>query len=143
MPLLPAIPMFLSSPMFPTSQTAGANIITTARRKQWNISAGLSYTGFYNDYSESDKSLPLMQWSPEVNSTIGYTFSKIGLNASLFYKFTGNRPYYAVNTNQEVVLTEQESYHLADLTFTKKAFKFFSFSAGIETCLTWTESTVP
>ena len=72
-----------------------------------------------------------MQWSPEVNSTIGYTFSKIGFNASLFYKFTGKRPYYAVNTNQEVVLTEQEAYHLADLTFSKQAFKFFSFSAGI------------
>ena len=72
-----------------------------------------------------------MQWSPEVNSTIGYTFSKIGLNVNLFYKFTGNRPYYAVNTNQEVVLTEQEGYHMADLTLNKKAFKYFSFSAGI------------
>ena len=113
------------------STTAGASLITTARRKQWNVSAGFSYTGFYNDYSESDKSLPSLQWSPEVNSTVGYTFSKIDLNVNLFYKFTGKRPYYAVNTNQEFVLTEQEAYHLADLTFNKKAFKYFSFSAGI------------
>ena len=113
------------------STTAGASVITTARRKQWNVSAGFSYTGFYNDYSESDKSLPSLQWSPEVNATVGYTFSKIDLNVNLFYKFTGKRPYYTVNTNQEVQLTEQESYHLADLTLTKKAFKFFTFSAGI------------
>ena len=113
------------------SRTAGVSLVSTARRKQWSISAGFAYTGFYNDYSESDKTLPELQWSPEINSTIGYTFSKIGLNANLFYKFTGKRPYYAVNTNQEMVLTEQEGYHLADLTFQKKAFKFFSFSAGV------------
>lgn len=29
------------------------------------------------------------------------------------------------------MLTQQESYHLADLTVTKKAFKYLSFNAGI------------
>jgi outer membrane receptor for ferrienterochelin and colicins len=113
------------------SKTAGANINSIAKYKRWNVSAGFGYTGFYNDYSEFDGSLPQMQWSAEVSSVIGYSFSKIGLDANLFYKFTGKRPYYAVNSNQEVVLTEQEGYHMADITLNKKAFKYLSFNAGI------------
>lgn len=113
------------------SKTAGVNVSSCFRYRQWNITAGGSYTGFYNDYAASDESLPQMQWSAEANSSIGYTFSKIGLNANLFYKLTGKRPYYAVNSSQQVVLTQQKGYQLADLTFTKKAFKYLSFNAGI------------
>ena len=113
------------------SKTSGISLSSTAKCKQWNLSIGASYTGFYNDYSETDESLPEMQWSPEVNSIIGYTFSKAGLDINLFYKFTGKRPYYAVNSSQKVVLTEQEGYHMADLTLNKKAFKYLSINAGI------------
>src|SRR5688572_1619030 len=113
------------------SKTAGMSLSSIAKYKQWNVSAGASYTGFYNDYSESDKSLPDMQWSAEVTTTIGYTFLKAGLDLNLFYKFTGMRPYYAVNSSQEIVLTEQEGYHMADLTLNKKVFKYLSLNAGI------------
>ena len=113
------------------SKTAGVNFNSTAKCKQWNVAAGFGYTGFYNDYSATDESFPQMQWSAEVTSTIGYSFKNIGLNANLFYKFTGKRPYYAVNSNQEVVLTEQEGYHMADLTVNKKIFNYLSINAGI------------
>ena len=95
------------------------------------LSAGFGYTGFYNDYSETDESFPEMQWSAEVTSVIGYSFSRIGLDANLFYKFTGKRPYYAVNSSQQIVLTEQEGYPMADITLNKKAFKYLSFTAGV------------
>ena len=113
------------------SRTAGASLNTIVKYSQWNVSVGGGYTGFHNDYSDAEQSLPQLQWSAELSSSIGYTFSRIGLNANLFYKFTGKRPYYAINSNQQVVLTEQEGYHMADLTLNKKAFKYFSFNAGI------------
>jgi len=113
------------------SKTSGANINSIAKYRQWNIAAGFGYTGFYNDYSATDESLPQMQWSAEVTTSVGYSFSKIGLDANLFYKFTGRRPYYAANTSQEVVLTHQEGYHMADLTLNKKACKYLSVTAGI------------
>jgi len=113
------------------SKTSGMSLTSSVKCKQWNLSAGASYTGFYNDYSETDESLPVMQWSPEINSIIGYTFSKAGLDVNMFYKFTGKRPYYAVNSSQKVVLTEQEGYHMADLTLNKKAFRYLSINAGI------------
>lgn len=113
------------------SRTAGASLGTIAKYKTWHISIGASYTGFYNDYSKTDQSLPQLQWSAEANTTLGYTFSKAGLDVNLFYKFTGKRPFYSVNSNQQVILAEQKGYHMADLTFNKKAFKYLSFSAGI------------
>ena len=114
------------------SKTAGANLSTLAKYKQWNFSVGAGYTGFYNDYSETDESLDQLQWSFEANSTIGYSFSKIGLDVNLFYKYTGKRPYYAINSStQKITLTEQEGYHLGDITLNKKACKYLSFNAGI------------
>ncbi len=113
------------------SRTAGVNLSTIAKYKQWNISVGASYTGFYNDYSETDDALPLLQWSAEANSSLGYSFTKAGLDVNLFYKFTGKRPFYTTNSNQQVVQAEQKGFHMADLTVNKKAFKYLSFNAGI------------
>jgi outer membrane receptor for ferrienterochelin and colicins len=113
------------------SRTAGVNLNTIARYKQWNIGVGASYTGFYNDYSETDDALPQLQWSAEVNTTIGYSFTKVGLDVNLFYKFTGKRPFYTTNSSQQVVQAEQKGFHMADLTLNKKAFKYLSFTAGV------------
>lgn len=112
------------------SKTAGGSVAGTYAYKNWNLSLGGSYTGFYNIYSEDDKSLPTMQWSPEITSTISYNFKKIGLDANFFYKYTGKRPTY-ITDGQDVVLTKLESYSWGDLTVNKKLFKLFTLSAGI------------
>src|SRR5690606_17035212 len=94
------------------SKTAGANVTAATKFRQWTLSAGASYTGFYNDYAETDGSLPELQWSAEANAVVGYVFPKIGLDLNFFYKLTGKRPYYTFNTTtQETVLTEQKGYH--------------------------------
>jgi outer membrane receptor for ferrienterochelin and colicins len=89
------------------SKTAGGSLNGNAGYKNWNASLGVAYTGFYNDYAETDKSLPQLQWSPEINSNLGYTFSKIGLDMNLFYKFTGKKPFYVANTSQQIVLSKR------------------------------------
>jgi outer membrane receptor for ferrienterochelin and colicins len=112
------------------SNTAGINLSTIARYKEWNVSVGASYTGFYNDYAESDAALPELQWSAELNSTLGYSFAKIGFDLNLFYKFTGKRPMYVQN-GQDILLSELKGYHWADLTLNKKLFNYFTLNAGI------------
>jgi len=116
------------------SKTAGVNLSTVVKYKQWNVSVGATYTGFYNDYSEEDESLPQLQWSAEANTNIGYTFSKIGLDANLFYKFTGKQPSY-VAVGNDIVQSELKGYHMADLTFnkrfSKKILQYFTINAGI------------
>lgn len=113
------------------SETAGFSLQTLVKYQRWNIGVGASYTGFYNDFSESDKSLRTFNWSPEINTTLGYSFSKIGLDANLFYKMTGKKPFYAVDQNQDLVAVEYEAYHMADLAVNKKLFKYFTLNAGV------------
>ncbi len=112
------------------SKTAGVSINSVMRYKQWNVQAGAAYTGFYNDKSEVDKSLPTLQWSPEVNIVAGYTFANIGLDLNLFYKFTGKRPMY-VTSGPDIVLTEVQGYHIADFTLNKKLGHYLALNAGI------------
>lgn len=112
------------------SRTAGVTLTSVAKYKRWNVSAGFSYTGFYNDYSETDKELPQLQWSPEATTNLGYVFSKIGLDVNLFYKFTGKRPRYVVS-GSDIVLSKVDSYSWADFTVNKKLFRYFTLSAGI------------
>jgi outer membrane receptor for ferrienterochelin and colicins len=113
------------------SKTAGTNLLASIKYKQWNLSAGASYTGFYNDLSETDETLPQLQWSAEANSTISYSFSKIGLDMNLFYKFTGRRPGYVLNSSQVITQSRINSYQIADFTINKKLFKYLSLNAGV------------
>ncbi|MEI9910336.1 MAG: TonB-dependent receptor [Bacteroidota bacterium] len=116
-------------------KSRGVNLAGTLNYKNWNASLGFGYTGRYNQFTEEDKSLPEFKWSPEINSTIGYNFSKIDFNVNLFYKFTGKLPYYqltTVNSQDVIVLAETEGYHWADLTLNKKLFKYFTINAGIK-----------
>lgn len=113
-------------------KTRGINLSGTANYKNWNGSLGFGYVGRYNSFVSADKSLPDFKWSAEVTSTIGYNFSKIGLNANLFYKFTGKLPYYQYDNNQAIQLAHTDGYHWADLTLNKKIYKWFIINAGIK-----------
>lgn len=116
-------------------KSRGANLNGTLTYNNWNITLGAGYTGRYNQFSESDKTLPSFKWTGEINSNIGYNFPKIDLGVNLFYKFTGKLPYYqltTVNGQDVVVLAEMDGYHWADLTFNKKLFRYFTINAGIK-----------
>lgn len=114
------------------SKTAGVNTTASVECSHWNISAGAGYTGFYNDYVTTDKSLPALEWSPEASASLSYTVPGAGLDLNLFYKFTGKRPFYTMNSNQELTHAEQQGYSLADFTLTKKLCNYFSLNAGIK-----------
>jgi outer membrane receptor for ferrienterochelin and colicins len=113
------------------SKTRGATLSASYRFGHWNITAGTSLTGFYNDYSATDESLPVVLWSPEATTAISYSFNKAALDVNLFYKFTGRKPYYATNANQDIVLARLNNYHMADFTINKKLFRYFIINAGI------------
>lgn len=112
------------------SRTAGVNLSSVAKYKNLSVSAGASYTGFYNDLSETDKALPELQWSGEVNATVGYKWNKPGLDFNVFYKYTGKRPSY-VQSGPDILLTSLKGYHWADITITKSLFKVLSIQAGV------------
>jgi outer membrane receptor for ferrienterochelin and colicins len=112
------------------SKTAGSSILFSASKNNWKTSIGGSYTGFYNDYAEQNKTLPQMQWSAEINSTSSYTFTKLGLTANLFYKFTGERPFYVVQNNN-YLLAKNKGFHWAEFTLNKSIKKLITLNAGV------------
>ena len=112
------------------SKNAGASFSGKLVRRYLQVGLGFSYAGFYNDFSPLDNSLPEMQWSPEVNATINYTWQKPGIDINFFYKLIGSRPGYIQNGNDLVAITT-ESYQLADLTLGKSICKNLKVQAGI------------
>lgn len=116
------------------SKAAGVGLQSSVKYQQWYLGVGVNYTGFYNAYSEDEKSLPELQWSAEANANVSYNFSKIGLNVNTFYKLTGKKPFYALNTNQELVKSEYDAYHWLDFTLNKK-IGFVTLSTGVRNLL--------
>lgn len=117
------------------NRTTGLTINNSLYWKSLHVSAGFSYIGVYNLFSEEDASLPTLMWTPEVNSTITYYFDKIGTSLSAFYKFTGTRSSYTTTTvdnEQKIVSGKVQSFHWADITVTKKITKLFDLAAGIK-----------
>jgi outer membrane receptor for ferrienterochelin and colicins len=111
-------------------KTRGVNLTGSLRNKNWSLAAGTSFTGYYNDYTTMDKTLPQFQWSAEANTNIGYSFSKIGLDMNLFYKFTGKRLSYVLS-GTDILPSRLKGYHLADLALNKKLGKHLMVNTGI------------
>ena len=112
------------------STTAGVNLTAGMQTGNWKINAGAGYTGFYNEQYETDKDLPKQVWSAEWNATVAYHFPRLDLDVNLFYKLTGKRPRY-VTSGTDIILSEQDAYHMADLTLTKKLSSLFTVTAGV------------
>lgn len=114
-------------------KSQGFTWINSLQTKTLNLSAGLGYTGRYNEYSMTDNELPDFNWSPELNASASYTFANAGVTTSLYYKFTGKTPFYEPDSANDppVRLAETDSYHWADFTMQKTFRKRFNTSLGV------------
>lgn len=113
------------------SKTAGITLNGQAKYKNWNFGAGAAATGFFNIYSAQQKSLPEMQWGNEFNLNVGYNVPKLGLDANLFYKYTGTKPGY-MQAGADFLPIKTDDYHWADFSINKTACKGLRLSAGVK-----------
>jgi outer membrane receptor for ferrienterochelin and colicins len=115
-------------------RTAGTTLENTLYWKDLTATLGFSYIGRYNRISESERKVPSMLWSPEVNSNILYSVAKWGAGINLFYKFNGKRPSYEANTLSDgtvlVRRTTLAAYHLADLSINKNITNYATLIVG-------------
>lgn len=84
--------------------------------------------------TEEDESLPTLMWTPELNATVSYTFKKAGASISAYYKLTGKRSNYEVITDgddETIRLAEIESFHMADVSLSKRITRYLDLSAGV------------
>jgi outer membrane receptor for ferrienterochelin and colicins len=114
-----------------TSRTAGSSFNNQYQYKNWLVSVGVGLTGFYNDLSAEDKTLPELQWSAEATSSVNYRIPAAGLDLALYYKLTGRRPYYTRDITQQLILSQLKSFQLCDFTATKKIKSLGTLQAGV------------
>lgn len=102
--------------------TIGQQLGFTFKSKHWNVNLSTTYIGRYNPESET-RDVKSYSFSPEASSKINYTFFKDRLHANLFYKFNGKLQSFYLNENDEIITSEQDSYHILDISFTADLFK--------------------
>ncbi len=114
-------------------KTQGITWNNTIQTNKLNVTAGVAYTGRYNQLVSTDEGLPHFTWSPEANASVGYTFAQVGVTTSLYYKYTGRTPFYEVDDANDppIYLAEADSFHWADVTVQKTFLKHFNVVVGV------------
>ena len=98
--------------------TQGLAINGEARREGLSLAAGYAVTGRYSQFASSK-----FVYSPEYRLNASYTVPRIMMDVSVFYKFTGATPGFAVDENQQVFQTMVQSYQTLDATLSKSFLK--------------------
>ncbi|RZS94909.1 TonB-dependent receptor [Cecembia calidifontis] len=105
-------------------RTQGLMLNQSLRANRWSFDAGASYIGRFNLLSQEDQALPVMMFSPEINSNITYKIPFIETDINLFYKWTGPLPGFelAAGDGGQAVPSQimLEGFHWMDLTFSKR-----------------------
>ena len=127
-------------------KTTGGSLDNTLIYKNLQANVALSYIGRYNRLVEDAVSVevPEFLWSPEVASSLTYTFPKINGSVSIFYKYVGSRPSYqlsTVNGVQNAKLVKVGSFSWADLMLNKNVLKYLTINAGIKNLFDITQLT--
>lgn len=102
--------------------TIGQQLGFTFKSKQWNVNLSTTYIGRYNPESET-RDVKTYSFSPEVSTKINYTFYKDRLHANIFYKFNGKLQSFYLNSEDEVITSQQSVYNILDASITADLFK--------------------
>ncbi|OAV70303.1 Colicin I receptor precursor [Bacteroidales bacterium Barb6] len=117
-------------------RTVGGIWENTLIWRQLRASLGLSYIGRYNLYAEDEPyeadNLPSFNWSPEINGNVSYRFSKIGLDMSLYCKYTGIKPVFQSDGDGNVSKAQTNAFTWLDITAGKTLWKYWTLNAGIK-----------
>lgn len=103
-------------------KTLGLQLGNTLNFKRLALQFGYNHTGRYNKLS-SDNDVPQFNYSPEVLANVNYKFIKQKMTFSVFYKYSGKMPGYALNSNNEIVQTSIAGYSMLDATASKQFWK--------------------
>ncbi len=96
-------------------KTTGVQFSNSLNFKRLFLQTGFNYTGRYNQLSENN-SVPEFNYSPEVLANVTYKFLGPKISLSVFYKYTGRLPGYALAADGSVAQTFINDYNTMDVT---------------------------
>lgn len=97
---------------------AGANFSAEIRSDKVSLQAGAAYTGIKNYLPGTEP----YSSTVEYRASAGYTFDT-KTQLSVFYKYNGEVPGYAIDGNNQVYQTYIQAYSMADVSVTQPFFK--------------------
>lgn len=127
----PQITTYLNIEKYKTQGVTWNNTFTNG---VWEVSAGIAYTGRFNQLNSSTNDLDRFMWSPELTTSLQYKIANAGLSFSMYYKYTGKTPFYELrsdNGTQTATLVEVGSYNWADVSVQKKLGQYLSLTGGV------------
>lgn len=121
-------------------KTSGLNTSFNYKPGQWNINAGFSYIGQFQQLTELTTSgVPEFTFTPSVNSRIQYDLLGHDIKFAAFYKFSGPAKEYQLTTDIEgndlAQLTRLQGYSMLDFTVTKIWNKKITIQLGVKNAL--------
>jgi len=117
-------------------KTTGVTLDNAFEIGRLRANVGFSYIGRYNQLLESSSlEMPEFVWSTEANASILYDIPSIKTNLSFFYKFTGSKPSYEINsTSNAATLVKVGTFNWADLMVNKVIYKYVTLNVGKQRC---------
>ena len=98
--------------------TQGGQLIAAVEKGNIQLSAGISYTGIYNELENTEITAPFT-YGTELNGSAEYRFTKTKTSFALYWKYNGQQPFYVLNESNSVSTVELfkgESYSMVDLS---------------------------
>jgi len=100
--------------------TYGGDFTVTYSWKRLSASAGALLTQF-ETYDASIKENAVKNLSPDANARIGYTIPKAEISINAFYKFTGRKALFSMNSS--ISTGFRDPFHTLDVTASKNFWK--------------------
>ena len=118
--------------------TQGGQFIAAVEKGNIQLSAGISYTGIYNEMENAESQTPFT-YGTEMNGSAEYRFPKTKTSVALYWKYNGHQPFYVLNESNSVNTVELfkgESYSIVDLSIVQPFFNNrLSVGAGVKNIL--------
>lgn len=103
-------------------KTKGIQLNTEWAVQHLKLSAGASYTGRYNQVSETAE-VNAFSYSTEFRAGVFYEIRKVNLTLGGFYKYTGKLPSFYVDENNQTQQAFMDPYQTADVSITWNGWK--------------------
>ncbi len=99
----------------------GAELQAHFTLKNFHLNAGINYTGIYNTYYGAIGNTDFA-WSPSINGSLDYTFTKTNTTLSAFVKYNGEQPVYVLEDDNTLGRYINNDYTLIDLNIAQRLF---------------------
>lgn len=100
-------------------QTLGIQTNMEWSTHSFSINTGALYTGRYNHLAGIPSSNEFT-FSPELRCNATYRWEKAKTSLNLFYKYTGALPTFLIGANNQVIKSQIQAYHMADISISRR-----------------------